>query len=193
MRAPAQEGNLKSRTNWLGIAAVAAAVVCVGLCALIGIGLRYGLDIYKFLEGQSLPKSGSPAPDFTLDTLGGGSIMLSQFRGQPVLLTFSASWCPACREEAPFQQSLHTQHPELVMLLVDSEEPVATVRGFAADFKMSFPVLLDTWGTVYRQYGIFGIPTTFFIDPGGVVRHVLVGGLTAELATQKLPLIGVEP
>lgn len=184
---------MKGRTNWLGIAAVAVAVMCVGMCALIGIGLRYGLDIYTFLEGQSLPKAGSPAPDFTLNRLDGGSILLSQYRGQPVLLTFSASWCPACREEAPFQQSLHTQHPELVMLLVDSKEPEATVRGFAGDFRMSFPVLLDTWGTVYRQYGIFGIPTSFFIDAEGIIRHVLVGGLTAEVASQKLPLIGVEP
>lgn len=184
---------MKGKTNWLGILAIGAAVACLGACALIGIGLRYGLDIYTFLERQSLPKPGSPAPDFTLRTLDGGSIILSHLRGQPVLLTFSASWCPACREEAPFQQSLHTQHPELVMLLVDSEEPDGEVQGFADDFGMTFPLLLDTYGIVYRQYGIFGIPTSFFIDADGIIRHVLVGALTDEAASQTLPLIGVEP
>lgn len=184
---------MKAKTNWLGIIAIAAAVACLGACALIGIGLRYGLDVYTFLEGRSLPRAGSPAPDFTLRTLDGGSLILGHLRGRPVLLTFSASWCPACREEAPFQQSLHTQHPELVMLLVDSEEQDRDVQGFADDFGMTFPVLLDTSGSVYRQYGIFGIPTSFFIDADGIVRDVLVGALTAEAASEKLPLIGVEP
>ena len=184
---------MDKKSRWLGIAAIAAVVVCVGMCAATGLALRYGVDIYAFFQRQRLPDTGSSAPDFTLSTLDGRSVLLSQFQGQPVVLTFSASWCPPCREEAPFQQALHRQHPELVILLVDSNEQDRVVQRFADEFGMTFPVLLDRSGSVYRQYGIFGIPTSFFIDPGGIIRHVLVGALTVEVAAEALPLIGVEP
>jgi peroxiredoxin len=184
---------MERKTNWLGIIAIAGVVACVGICAAVGIGLRYGTDIYSFFKKQDLPRVGAPAPGFTSRTLDGQNILLSQFHGKPVLLTFAASWCPDCRAEAPIQQSLHVQHPELVLLLIDSEEQDAAVRGFAREFGMTFPVLLDRAGTVSDQYGIFGIPTTFFLDPDGIIRYVLVGGLTTEIAAEKLPLIGVEP
>src|SRR5512140_653451 len=109
------------KTNWWGVFAIAGVAACLLVCAGAGITLRFGPELYSLLQRQSLPRVGTAAPDFTLDKLGGGSILFSHYRGQPVLLTFSASWCPDCRLEAPFQQSLHLQHPDLVMLLVDSQ------------------------------------------------------------------------
>lgn len=109
------------------------------------------------------------------------------------MLTFAASWCPACRDEAPFQQRVHVQHPELVMLLVDSNESGADAQRFAADFGITFPVLLDTSGAVMSRYRVYAIPTTFFIDGQGMVRGLVVDEVTDELLAQQLPLIGAVP
>ncbi len=168
-------------------------IACVSICTAAGLTLRYGSDILHWVERQSALRAGSPAPDFSIRALDGQTIRLSQYRGQPVLLTFAASWCPACREEAPYQQALHLQHPELSMLLVDSQEQDVVVRGFANEFGMTFPVLLDPSGALYLRYRVGAIPTTFFIDSQGIVRHVEIGNLTEALVTAKLPLIGVEP
>ncbi len=180
-------------SRWLGIIAIAAVIVCMGACAVVGISLRYGEDILLWVEKQNALRLGSPAPDFTLPALGASDVRLSQYRGQPVLLTFAASWCPACREEAPYQQALHAQYPELVVVLVDSNEQESVVRGFADEFGMTFPVLLDASGTVSLRYRIFSIPTSFFIDPNGVIQYAYIGGLSPELMAGHLPLIGVEP
>ncbi len=67
------------------------------------------------------------------------------------------------------------------------------MRSFVDEFSMTFPILLDTAGAVYLKYGVFSIPTAFFIDSSGFIRHVQVGALTSDLMAQKLALLGVEP
>ena len=168
-------------------------MACIGVCAAIGLGIRFAPDLYLFANSRNNLKVGSIAPDFALVSLDGNSFQLSQFRGQPVLLSFGTSWCPDCRTEAPVLQQLHEQHPELVVLLVDSNEDLGTVKGFARDFRMTHPVLLDMDGAVSNRYRIFAIPTGFFIDPDGVIRALLIEGLTPKLLSKNLPLIGVEP
>jgi peroxiredoxin len=166
--------------------------VVVGVVAVVGAPL-----LTEWLESQSQVapplQVGTSAPDFELETLEGETVRLSQFQGQPVLLIFSASWCPACRAEAPLVQEVHEDHPELVILLVDLEETAAVARRFADDMGMTHPVLLDRNGQVGRMYHIFAIPASFFIDVDGVLRAMLVEELTPDYLAKTLPLIGVAP
>ncbi len=184
---------MSNSPRWLGFIAIAAVILCMGACAAVGISLRYGEDMLLWIEKQNALRAGSPAPDFSLCALDGSDMQLSQYRGQPLLLTFAASWCPACREEAPYQQALHARYPELVVWLVDSNEQDSVVRDFTDEFGMTFPVLLDPSGVVSLQYRIFSIPTSFFIDPDGIIQHIYIGSLTPDLMAETLPLIGVEP
>ena len=180
----------KSRTWWIIAIFALGAVVLV--CAGLGLSIRFAPDVYRWARQQSLPKVGAAAPDFSLNSLDGQVVQLSQFRGYPVLLTFAESWCPDCQAEAPVLQSLHQSHPEVVVLMADKED-ASLVRKFAADFGMKYPVLLDESGTISRQYQIYAIPTTFFIDSDGMIRYVLIEASTPEALAQRLPLIGVEP
>jgi hypothetical protein len=95
--------------------------------------------------------------------------------------------------EAPIVQELHENHPELVVLLVDSKESASTVQGFADEFSITHPVLLDPDGSISRQYQIFAIPTELFIDAEGVIQAKIIESVTPELLAEKLPLIGVQP
>lgn len=184
---------MKKKPNWWMIAGLSLAGLCLlGCLATVAISLAFPTLFQAYLKNSSLAV-GDSAPDFELTALTGETIRLSQFRGQPVLLSISTTWCPACREEAPVLQELHETHPELVILMVDSKEGVDVIQPFADEFGITHPILLDQDGAVMKLYQVFAIPTDLFIDAEGIIRAKLIESATPELLAQKLPLIGVTP
>ncbi|MEJ2559593.1 MAG: TlpA disulfide reductase family protein [Anaerolineae bacterium] len=126
------------------------------------------------------------ASDFTLQTLDGRSVKLSDYRGQVILLNTWASWCPPCRAEMPDLEAYYREHKEdgFVVLAVNDEESDSTVANFIQAQGFTFPVLLDSDGKVMSQYGVRGLPTSFFIDRSGMVRGVWSGQLSPERLKQ---------
>lgn len=130
---------------------------------------------------------GSPAPDFQLENLNGELVSLSDFRGQPVLLNFWATWCPFCRAERPWIQEIHDtwQDKGLVVLTVDligagpsrlaTTETPDNLKEFMQSNGYSFPVLLDANQELLKTYNISATPTNVFIDKDGIIRQVHVG------------------
>ena len=120
---------------------------------------------------------GELAPDFQLPNMEGQIIPLSDFRGEPVLVNFWASWCGPCRAEMPYIQEVYEGWLEqgLVVLTINQGESLSTVENFMQSGNYSFPVLLDTQGQVANQYGILGTPTTFFIDGDGIIQATRIG------------------
>jgi len=116
-----------------------------------------------------------PALDFTLTSLEGSPVSLSQFSGQPVVINYWATWCPPCRTEMPHLIEAYEQEEgRIVFLAISVDEPAATVRRFAQEHRIPFTILLDEGGKVASDYGVNGIPVTFFIGRDGeiVVRYV---------------------
>jgi peroxiredoxin len=184
---------MQKKPNWLLIIGLSVGGLCLLGCIAAAALAFFFPSIYHYaLESSSL-SIGDPAPDFELRSLSGETIRLSQFRGQPVLLSVGASWCPDCRVEAPLLEELHQQHPELVILLVDSKETTEVVRAFVDEFGITHPVLLDQDSAVSKLYQILAIPTEVFIDKDGMIRAKLVETVTPELLAEKLPLIGIAP
>lgn len=127
------------------------------------------------------PAVGEKAPDFTLEDLEGNAVSLSNFRGQPVIVNFWASWCGPCEIEMPALQEAYEARREtgLEVLAVNREEPAAVVDAFFYDqLALSFTPLLDTEATVADLYRVFNLPTTFFIDETGTITAVHRGPLT---------------
>lgn len=125
------------------------------------------------------PAPGHLAPDFTLATLDGGEIQLSQLRGKPVVINFWATWCGPCRQETPQFQSFYERFSDDVILLgINQREGLDQINAFVEEFGMTYPVLLDQDGTVYDDYQVFGLPTTWFVNPDGVLVSVAPGGIT---------------
>lgn len=136
---------------------------------------------------------GSAAPDFELQALSGETVRLSQYRGQPVLLTFGTTWCPDCRDELPVLKQLQERHPELVIVMVDRKESAAVVQACVDEFAITHPVLLDTDGAVATQYQIVAIPTELFLDAEGIIRAKIIESVTWKRLRELLPSIGIEP
>ncbi len=122
------------------------------------------------------------APDFTLSSLQGEEIRLSEMRGQVVLVNFWATWCPPCRFEMPAMQEVYETYRKrgFVILAVNFKEDEAQVRSFVDEFRLTFPVLLDKSGNVAAQYRVVGLPSSYFVDAKGRVQAVRVGAMDKE-------------
>jgi len=116
-----------------------------------------------------------PAPDFALRDLRGNQVSLSDFRGQPVVLNFWATWCSPCRVEIPHLEALYTKYKDqgLVVLGMNTETDYMKVKRFAEP-RISYTVILDG-GTQAQGYDVSGIPCTYYIDREGIIRHRSVG------------------
>lgn len=137
-------------------------------------------------DGFNSIQVGEQAPEFGLADLDGNPVRLSDFRGQPVILNFWATWCAPCRQEMPEFQALYEQEQtaerDLTILALNREEEPADVRQyFYEEMGLSFTPLLDQTGAVANSYGVFNMPTTYFVNSDGVVAAVHRGPLTREL------------
>ena len=128
---------------------------------------------------------GNPAPDFTLKSLDGGQITLSEYRGRPVLINFWASWCPPCRIEMPELVRTYEEHKgtgfTILGINLTFQDALPEIVAFVEEFKMTFPILLDETGEVTTQkYRLLGLPMSVFVDRDGAIRRIQIGVMTAD-------------
>ncbi|MGH7276901.1 MAG: TlpA family protein disulfide reductase [Candidatus Rokuibacteriota bacterium] len=129
------------------------------------------------------PLVGRPAAAFALQAFAGAPVTLEAQRGKVVVLNFWASWCyPACYEEAPVleRQWRAFRDRGVVVIGVDIQDTEEAGQKFIRDFGLTFPNLRDTTGQVSVDYGVYGVPETFFIDRQGRLRAKHVGAVTDE-------------
>lgn len=129
------------------------------------------------------PLVGRPAAAFALASLDGQPITLDAHRGKVVVLNFWASWCyPGCYEEAPVLERAWKTHRDrgLVVIGVDIQDTEAAARKFITDLGLTFPNARDAAGKVSIDYGVYGVPETFFVDRKGRIRAKHVGAVTEE-------------
>ena len=163
---------------------VLAAWLVAGVAALVAF---LTVSVGRPAGPVDTPIVGRPAPAFDLQTLDGGRISLAELRGSPVVLNFWASWCIPCREEAPLLTAADATYRAdgLRILGVVYQDSSENAGDFMARYGQTYPGLLDPDGRTAIDYGVFGIPETFFIDRSGVVRSRQVGALTeADLQRQ---------
>jgi peroxiredoxin len=132
---------------------------------------------------------GHPAPDFTLLTLDGETVRLSDFKGKPVLINFWATWCGPCRAEFPdFQKASVDNADNLVIIGINntSTDQKEQVPAFVKEFGITYPIVLDESGDTAKAYGILGLPTSIFIDRNGNVNEIFTGPINKAYIEAKL-------
>jgi cytochrome c biogenesis protein CcmG/thiol:disulfide interchange protein DsbE len=128
-----------------------------------------------------------PAPVFRLDRLDRpGKLSLASYRGRPVVLNFWASWCVPCKEEAPLLEAVWRRYRDrgLVVLGIDIHDLRSDARRFARQNRMSYPLAFDGVGKTSTDYGLTGVPETFFVARSGrLVCDRLQAGVHLERRT----------
>ena len=168
------------------------------LIIFAGIGLVLALGIAVFLvmqmnAGNEPPTSPASevkehAPNFTLALLEGKSFQFSEHKGKPVLINFFASWCLPCREEMPVLVKTAREYAPkgVVFLGIAVDDTEEKMKDFIVKYEVNFPVGLDKTAEVQKSFGLYGIPTTYFIDKNGIINYFHSGTVTEELLQHEL-------
>ncbi len=152
---------------------------------LAGAGLLLGVFALVGSAAACTPRETAPqldkgAPDFTLDTLSGAEITLSELKGTPVVLNFWAIYCPACRAELVKFEEVAEQNGDMAVIVVNTAESRSRVEQFFGDYELHFTVALGAGAQVSQRYNVQYIPTTYFIDRKGIIRYIKIGAFTSE-------------
>ena len=147
------------------LAAIAGAVV-VGLLSLLWFGLQQ-----KEIAGSKVVNVPfTTAPDFSLGLFDGSSFQLSSAlqTGKPVVLNFWASWCGPCADEAPVLQDASRRYGDRVMFVgVDVQDLDSDAQAFLHKYGISYSNGSTNAGPISVQYGMRGVPETYFIASDG--------------------------
>ena len=127
------------------------------------------------------PVVGARAPDFTLPTLDGETIILDELRGQPVILNFWATWCGYCRYQMPFLQAASEEKEnEMEFVGINIRENIDKVRQAIEDDSIDYTIALDGDGAVANSYNVRPIPATFFLDEQGIIQKIKIGAFMSQ-------------
>jgi thiol-disulfide isomerase/thioredoxin len=154
-------------------------IVVVFFMLVAGRRIRHNGAAGPTLSGNV---KGALAPDFTLKTIDGKDVKLSDLRGKAVLLNFWATWCGPCKIEIPWFMELEKQYAAQGLVVVGvamDDNAKDVVPKFAQEMKIDYPVLIGTEQVADQYGGVEGLPTTFYIGRDGkIVKRI--AGLTSH-------------
>lgn len=144
------------------------------------IGL-VGFTVYQAVasEDRDKPKQGEAAPNFTLTTLDGQTVQLSDLKGKAVMLNFWGTWCKPCRTEMPAMQAAYQKYKAqgFTIAAINIAETDIAASNFAKQVGISFPIWMDRNREVVKLYDIGPLPSSIFIDPDGTIVDRIEGPL----------------
>ena len=161
----------KTRMLFLGT----GLALIVGLAALLGSG--FGTDPHAIRSTMIRQE----APAFTLTDLDGRAVRLEELRGKPVILNFWSTWCGPCKAEHPLFQGAAMQHPDVQFLGVVYSDQIDKVRRYIGIEGAAYPNLMDPGSHTAIDYGVTGVPETYFIDRNGMILHKEAGPVNGPM------------
>ncbi len=170
-------GRLAATWKWVAILAPT-----LGLLTLLGFGFTTNP---REIRSPLLGRAASP---FSLALFDGGRFSLAEQRGKVVVVSFWASWCIPCREEAPLLEAASRAYlgRGVVFVGVNFQDTEPAARAFIAEFGLTFPNGPDPRGRTAIDYGVYGIPELFFIGRDGRIAYKHIGLIGAATLQAKL-------
>jgi len=125
---------------------------------------------------QTRPLASGPAPELSGPAVSGEQLNLRELRGRTVLVHFWAEWCPLCRAGQDSIQSIAADYPVITVAMQSGDAVV--VRNYLEEESLSLPTLADPRAEISGEWGVSAVPTSFVIDPDGVISYREVGFTT---------------
>jgi cytochrome c biogenesis protein CcmG/thiol:disulfide interchange protein DsbE len=150
---------------------------------IFGLVLLVGWVVVMIVNLQSLESTeleGHKAPEFTMplfDQFEEKEVSLAELRGQVVVINFWASWCVECYKEAALLEQAWKDYKDqgVVFLGVDYLDTEKEALAYMQQYGITYPSGPDLGSKISRDYGITGVPETFFLDKNGNIAHVKIG------------------
>jgi len=164
------------------------AIVAFVVIGFLGL-LVWGMLNKEPITGLSgITMVDRPALDFALQTFEGDRISLAELRGRPLVINFWASWCPPCRDEAPLLERTWRayKHRDLKFIGVNIQDRKEDAVNYLREFDITFPNGPDPTGEIAINYGVSGLPVTFFISRDGKVVRRWVGALEQSVLIRSI-------
>lgn len=171
------------------VAVASVGVVALALAVVLGVAMRRGVGAPPL---GAVDAGFARAKPFALPRMDAGSVDLAQYEGQPVFLYFWASWCAPCQSEAPLIERLWPEFRDrgYAFVGVNIQDQEDAARSFVQEHRLTFPIVRDTEGSVYLDYGVYGLPESFFLRPGLEVNQKYLGEFTETDLRARLEAIG---
>lgn len=186
--APTRPGEPSRRPRrWRIIRWVGAGVTVLA----VGIGAVLGSQLGKDPSLVNSPLLGHPAPSERLPYLEhGGTLSLQSLRGRVVVVNFWASWCVACRDEQPTLAAAATayQGRGVTFVGIDYQDQHSTAVSFLNELGRGtgYQYVTDPDSKAAIDFGVFGVPETFFLDRTGTIIAKITGATSAPLLADTL-------
>ena len=151
--------------------------------------MAWGMLNQESVTGKSgITRVGKQAPEFTLPLFDGGEFTLHEHLGRPVVINFWASWCPPCRDEAPILEKVWRLYRErgVTFIGVDIQDEEEAALAFIKEFDITYPNGRDLDGRITIDYGVGGIPVTFFVDREGMIVSRWVGAINENILVERV-------
>lgn len=146
--------------------------------------ITIGVLLVLLACGGKREQGASPAPYFSLRDVNGKTVTLEDFKGEPFVLVFWATWCPTCRKEIPLLNKLAQEGHRVVAVALNRDRE--QVRRFVEEHHIVYPVLMGTYQVTIDYGNIRFLPTIFFINGKGYIVEKSVGMLSEEKAQEFL-------
>lgn len=154
---------------------------------VLGIGIVFAIATISLYEKTTPTIIGEEAPGFTLETINGEVKSLSDFRGNPTTLIFFTTWCPSCRQQAPYITKFVKEHGDQVEIVyIDRRDAKTMIKDFKEEFGvLTYTIFVDLNDSQARPYGVTGQPEAFFIDENGILLYHHIGPMTDKFLLSK--------
>lgn len=142
---------------------------------------KVGVIVKQVEGGPTAARIGERPPDFEWVRPDGSRASLASLRGQPIVINFWATWCLPCKAEMPILEEAAAANADWAFLAVDLDEDGDKIRAFFDELGLvEIEPVLDVGLDTARRYGLASVPSTFFIDAGGTIRHIQIGEMDQE-------------
>jgi peroxiredoxin len=154
-------------------------VVIVVVAVLVTVMLVFGYKMAGKGPAKRASAAGQPAPDFSLQSIEGKTLHLSDLRGKAVVVNFWATWCQPCKIEMPWFVELQKQYgPEglqIVGISADEDTTADELGKFTKEMGINYPILLGKEEVEQAYGGIQFLPVTVFVDRDGKIVDKVYG------------------
>ncbi len=170
------------RPNWI-LLGVGGAIIAGLVFVLVGGFGRDPHEVPFMLTAQA-------APSFSVERVEGGSVSLAELRGKPMLLNFWSTWCVPCKQEQPLLEwAAEKLSSKITFVGVVYEDTTPNVQEYLKNMPSHWLQTLDPQGRMAVDYGLSGVPETYFIDAAGTIRYKHIGPIDRDTLLKKLLLI----